>query len=158
MVLIILCEEIRFSDFQIFNTFPFLWVLFAWVTFALILGPGGLQYGIIICSNFKTLRRGTLKGTQILKECNLIICCQNWTWLKWYLNLLLFIDLIITDQSNLDLDSVVRDSLNSTVQHKIVFCKINFKISPPPTYSRIFYYFNRAKKVSIQTAVSKYPW
>ena len=68
------------------------------------------------------------------------------------------IDLIITDQPNLVLDSGVRDSLDSTVKHKIVFCKINFKIPAPPKYSRTFWYFNRAREVSIQTAISEYPW
>ena len=36
------------------------------------------------------------------------------------------IDLVITDQPNLVLDSGVRDSLDSTVKHKIVLCKIKF--------------------------------
>ena len=44
------------------------------------------------------------------------------------------IDLIVTDQLNLVLNSGVRDSLDATVKHKIVFCKINFKIPPPPKY------------------------
>ena len=68
------------------------------------------------------------------------------------------IDLIITDQPNLVLGSGVRDSLDSTVKHKIVFCKINFKIPPPPKYLRKFWFFNRAREVSIQTAVKMYPW
>ena len=40
------------------------------------------------------------------------------------------IDLIVTDQPNLVLNSGVRDSLDVAVKHKIVFCKINFKIPP----------------------------
>ena len=68
------------------------------------------------------------------------------------------IDLIVTDQPNLVLDSGVRDSLDVTVKHKIVFCKINFKIPPPPKYSRKFWHFNRAREQSIKAAVSRYPW
>ena len=41
------------------------------------------------------------------------------------------IDLIVTDQPNIVLDSGVRDSLDDTVKHKIIFCKINFKIPSP---------------------------
>ena len=68
------------------------------------------------------------------------------------------IDLIVTDQPNLILNSGVRDSLDVTVKHKIIFCKINFKIPPPPNYSRKFWHFERASENSIKAAVSLYPW
>ena len=68
------------------------------------------------------------------------------------------IDLIITDQPNLVLESGDRDSLDDTVKHKIVFCKINFKIPSPPKYSRKFWHFDRARENSIKAAVIKYPW
>ena len=68
------------------------------------------------------------------------------------------IDLVITDQPNLVLDCGVRDSLDITVKHKIIFCKINFKIPPPPKYSRKIWHFNRAHELSIRQAVSMYPW
>ena len=68
------------------------------------------------------------------------------------------IDLIITDQPNLVLSSGVRDSLDVAVKHKIVFCKINFKIPPLPKYMRKFWHFDRARENSIQAAVSLYPW
>ena len=68
------------------------------------------------------------------------------------------IDLVITDQPNLVLDCGVRDSLDMTVKHKIIFCKINFKIPPPPKYSRKIWHFNRAHELSIRQAVSMYPW
>ena len=68
------------------------------------------------------------------------------------------IDLIITDnQPNLVLDSGVLDSLDVTVKHKIVFCKINFRIPPPPKYSMTFCFFNRAREKSIREAVAMYP-
>ena len=68
------------------------------------------------------------------------------------------IDLIVTDQPNLVLNCGVRDSLDATVKHKIVFCKINFKIPPPPKYSRKFWHFDRARENSIKAAVLRYPW
>ena len=68
------------------------------------------------------------------------------------------IDLITTDQPNLVLESGVRDSLDSTVKHKIVFCKINFKIPSPPKYSMKFWYFDRARENTIKAAVLRYPW
>ena len=68
------------------------------------------------------------------------------------------IDLIVTDQPNLVLDSGVRDSLDVTVKHKIVFCKINFKIPPLPKYSRKFWHFDRAREDSIKAAVSEFAW
>ena len=48
--------------------------------------------------------------------------------------------------------------IRDTVKHKIVFCKINFKIPPPPKYSRKFWHFDRAKENSIKAAVLRYPW
>jgi hypothetical protein len=38
------------------------------------------------------------------------------------------IDLIVTDQPNIFLNSGVSPSLDPTVKHQITFCKINFKI------------------------------
>ena len=41
------------------------------------------------------------------------------------------IDLIITDQPNLILDSGTRPSLDPKCHHQIIHCKVNFKIPPP---------------------------
>ena len=65
---------------------------------------------------------------------------------------------LIPDQPNLFLDSGVRDSLVVTVKHKIIFCKINFKIPPPPKYSKKFWHFDRARENSILGALTSYPW
>ena len=46
------------------------------------------------------------------------------------------IDLVVTDQPNIVLDSGVPPSLDPTVKHQIIFCKINFKIPPLPKYTR----------------------
>ena len=42
------------------------------------------------------------------------------------------IDLIVTDQPNLILESGTRPSLDSTCHHQIIHCKVNFRIPPPP--------------------------
>ena len=64
------------------------------------------------------------------------------------------IDLIVTDQPNIVLDSGVRSSLDLTVKHQIVFCKINFKIPPLPKYVRKIWHFNRANDNLISRAVA----
>ena len=46
------------------------------------------------------------------------------------------IDLIITDQPNLVLDSGVRPSLDTTVKHQMTYCKMNYKIPPLPKFNR----------------------
>ena len=65
------------------------------------------------------------------------------------------IDLIITDQPNLVLDSGVRGSLDPAVKHQIVFCKINFKLPPPPKYERKMWHFNRANCDMIKIPLNK---
>ena len=68
------------------------------------------------------------------------------------------IDLIVTDQPNLVLESVVRPSLDPTVKHQITFCKINFKIPPLPKYVRKIWHFNRANADLIKRAICEFPW
>ena len=68
------------------------------------------------------------------------------------------IDLIVTDQPNLVLDSGVRPSLDSTVKHDIIFCKINFKIPPLPKYDRKIWHFNRANVDLIRRAIAEFDW
>ena len=68
------------------------------------------------------------------------------------------IDLILTDQPNLVLESGVRGSLDPTVKHQIIFCKINFKIPPLPKYVRKIWHFSRAKDELIKRAISTFPW
>ena len=46
------------------------------------------------------------------------------------------IDLIVTDQPNIILDSGTRASLDSNCHHQIIFCKVNFKIPPPLPFER----------------------
>ena len=68
------------------------------------------------------------------------------------------IDLIVTDQPNIVMVSGVRDSLDVTVKHKIIFCKINFKIPSLPKYIRKIWHFNRANENLIKRAISSFPW
>ena len=68
------------------------------------------------------------------------------------------IDLIVTDQPNIVMESGVRDSLDDTVKHKIIFSKINFKIPPLPKYSRKMWHFNRANVELILRAILAFPW
>ena len=56
------------------------------------------------------------------------------------------------------MQSGVRDSLDPSVKHKIVFCKISIKIPPLPKYSRRVWHFNRARGDLIKRAVSVFPW
>ena len=53
------------------------------------------------------------------------------------------IDLIITDQPNLILDRGTRASLDSYCHHQIIYCKVNFRIPPPPPFERKNRHFNR---------------
>ena len=68
------------------------------------------------------------------------------------------IDLIVTDQPNIVLDSGVRPSLDPTVKHQITFCKVNFKIPPLPKFTRQLWHFDRAQTDLIQRAISEFPW
>ena len=68
------------------------------------------------------------------------------------------IDLMVTDQPNIVLNCGVRPSLDNTVKHQITFCKINFKIPPPPKFQRKIWHFKRARADLIIKAVSEFPW
>ena len=68
------------------------------------------------------------------------------------------IDIILTDEPNLVLDSGVRPSLDPAVKHHITFCKLNFKIPPPPKFTRKIYHYNRAQKDAIIKAIEDFPW
>ena len=54
------------------------------------------------------------------------------------------IDLVMTDQPNLVLDSGTRASLDSFCRHQIMYCKVNFNIPPPPPFERKIWHYDRA--------------
>ena len=66
------------------------------------------------------------------------------------------IDLIITDQPNLILDSGTRVSLDPYCHHQIIYCKVNFRIPPPPLDKKIWH-FNRANLAAIKKKYDKFP-
>ena len=68
------------------------------------------------------------------------------------------IDIILTDQPNLVMNSGVRPSLDPTVKHQIIYCKLNFKIPPPPKYQRKIWHFNRAQVEQIRKSIAGFPW
>ena len=57
------------------------------------------------------------------------------------------IDLIITDQPNLD--SGIRPSLDPYCHHQIIYGKINFRVPRPPPFERKIWHFNRANSAAI---------
>ena len=67
------------------------------------------------------------------------------------------IDLIITDQSNLILSCGTRASLDSYCHHQIIYCKVNFRIPPPP-FRRTNWHFNRANLAVIKKSMTSFPW
>ncbi len=68
------------------------------------------------------------------------------------------IDIVLTDQPNLVMNSGVRPSLDPLVKHQMTFCKINFKIPPPPKYDRRVWHFDRAQPGLVRRALSLFPW
>ena len=67
------------------------------------------------------------------------------------------IDIIITDQSNLVLDCGTRASLDSYCHHQIIYCKVNFRIPPPPPFERKIWHFKRANTVAIKKSMTGFP-
>ena len=68
------------------------------------------------------------------------------------------IDLIITDQPNLILDSGTRPSPDPRCHHQIIYCKTNFNLPPPPPFEREVWYYKRADKDLLQRSMSNFPW
>ena len=68
------------------------------------------------------------------------------------------IDLIITDQPNLVLDSGTRPSLHPRCHHQIVYGKLNFRIPPPPPSERTIWHYNRADLDGLQRSLKNFPW
>ena len=68
------------------------------------------------------------------------------------------IDLVITDQPNLVLDSGTRASLDPYCHHQIIYCKVNFRIPPSPPVDRKIWHFNRANLAAIKSSMTNFPW
>ena len=68
------------------------------------------------------------------------------------------IDLVVTDQPSIILDSGTRASLDSYCHHQIVHCKVNFRIPPPLPFERKIWQFNRENAVAIKRSMNSFPW
>ena len=68
------------------------------------------------------------------------------------------IDLVITDQPNLVLDSGTRPSPDPLCHHQIIYCKSSFSLPPSPPYEREFWYYPRANKDLLQRSMGNFPW
>ena len=68
------------------------------------------------------------------------------------------IDLLVTDQPNIILDSGTRASLDPYCHHQIVHCKVNFRIPPPPPFERKIWHYSRADSASIKRSMRNFPW
>ena len=68
------------------------------------------------------------------------------------------IDLILTSQPNLVVESGVHPSLHPNCRHQIVFAKFNLMISYPPPYSREVWHYREANTDLIRRAISNFNW
>ena len=66
------------------------------------------------------------------------------------------IDLIISDQPNVVMESGVRSSTDNFCKHQMTFCNLNLHI-PPPIYSRKLWNYNRANSDAMTKAVYEFP-
>ena len=68
------------------------------------------------------------------------------------------IDLIITDQPNLVLDSGTRPALDPKCHHHIIYSKIHFEVPPPPPIKRKIWHYDKAKVEAIRRSLVNFPW
>ena len=68
------------------------------------------------------------------------------------------VDLLVTDQPNIILDSGTRSSLDSYCHHQIIHCKVNFRIPPPLPFERKIWHYNRADSAAIKRSIANFPW
>ncbi len=68
------------------------------------------------------------------------------------------IDVILTDQPNLFLDSGVHPSLHKNCHHQIIFGKLSVKNPCPPPYKRRIWHYDRANVTAIRKSIDMFPW
>ena len=68
------------------------------------------------------------------------------------------IDLILTNQPNLVIDSGVHPSLHTNCHHKIVYCKLNLNIKFPPPYERLVWHYNKADTEKVKKSIEQVHW
>ena len=64
------------------------------------------------------------------------------------------IDLIVTSQPNMIMDSGVHPSLHSNCHHQIIYAKFDLKVFYPPPYERAMWHFSRANSDQIKKAIN----
>ena len=68
------------------------------------------------------------------------------------------IDLIITDQPNLFVNSGVHPSLDEHCQHQIIFGKLNISVPSPPPYKRLVWDYGKADAQAIRNQIHDIDW
>ena len=68
------------------------------------------------------------------------------------------IDLIVTDQPNIILESGTQASLDSYCHHQIIHCKANFRIPPPPPFQRKIWHFITVNSAAIKQCMASFTW
>ena len=68
------------------------------------------------------------------------------------------IDLIITDQPNMFIESGVHPSLDDHCQHQLVYGKISISIPYPPPYNRTLWDYAKSNDRAIKIAISSVDW
>ena len=68
------------------------------------------------------------------------------------------IDLVITDQPNIFVESGVHPSLDDHCQHQIVYGKLNISIPHPPPYERTISDYSKANTRMIRDLINDIDW
>ena len=68
------------------------------------------------------------------------------------------IDVILTDQPNLFLESGVHPSLHKQCHHQIIYGKLSIKNPAPPPYQRKIWFYDRADILAIKKSIDMFPW
>ena len=68
------------------------------------------------------------------------------------------IDLILTNQPNIVMDSGVHLSLHEKCHHQIIYSKLNLRIEYPPPYIRKIWDYNRSETDSINRSIEIFDW
>ena len=68
------------------------------------------------------------------------------------------IDLILTSQPDLVMESGVHSSLHPNCHHQITYAKFNLKIYYPPPYEREIWHYEKANVDHIRRSIDEFSW
>ena len=68
------------------------------------------------------------------------------------------IDLILTDQPNLFIESGIHPSLHEQCHHQIIYGKLPIRNPPPPPYTRKLWCYDKVDFNSIRKSIVMFPW